>query len=178
MPAKKKHKKAQMQSQMFIYLLTILIIGFLLFLGFKWIGGISKMIHKIDVSKLTRDMKSTFSEYKSRPGSWKIATFDLPDGITKVCFTDLSIQKTTIEHSSICTKGTKDYDALICDAWKDKTQNVFFFPRDKVESNVKIDYIAVPKDNTKGYVCFDAVASKLTIKVKGTGNKVEVSMPK
>ncbi len=174
---KKYNRRSQMQSQMFIYLLTIMIIGFLLFLGFKWIGSLMKTTDIISLTKLKYEMQNTFDTYRTRYGSWKIASFKIPESVTRVCFADLSLKRTAIEHSAICTPGNRDYNIFVCDAWKDKTQNVFFIPFGSVRTVIKIGEIAVPKSNHNGYICFDVVSSEIKLKLKGLGNKVEVSAP-
>jgi hypothetical protein len=81
----KKEKKSQI-NQIFVYLVSILIIAFVGFLVMKFIGAFSSDTSKRIDYKLydyvEKDFKSIYSNY----GSEKIFTYRISDSVSNVCF--------------------------------------------------------------------------------------------
>ena len=53
-------KKAQIQGQVFIYILTLIITGMILLYGYNAITGISKRAEQVELVKFKNDLKEDF----------------------------------------------------------------------------------------------------------------------
>ena len=83
-----RRKKAQIESQMFIYIFTLIVIGLLLYLGVKWLIDLSNKGNQVNVAQLKVDMENAFEEIKYNYGSWRYEEFLIPNGVNKICFLD------------------------------------------------------------------------------------------
>jgi hypothetical protein len=169
-------RTAQVQSQMFIYILSIIVIGLLLFFGIKWIGELMKTSEKIDATKLTIDLENAFDVMRSQYGSTKTYKFYVPKGIDKVCFVDSTVLKTQLDTNSInypvCdTTDVENYNPLICLAWKDNTSSILFSPA--LDVDVNIGHIEIL--NTQRSLCYDITKNRnIELRLIGLGDGVKL----
>lgn len=167
----RRKKKGQMPSQMFMYILSMIIIGLMIYLSMKWMGSLFRTQEDISVAQIKIDMENAFEKIKYNYGSWKFEEFSVPSGINKVCFLDEGMGKSgQYRDKGLCNEGHDDYDPLICDAWEGGLQNVAFDPRIDVPV-----YISDVKVGGEGYLCQEVDSGKIKVKLTGLGNAVKVS---
>ncbi|MGM5481853.1 MAG: hypothetical protein ACQESF_00175 [Nanobdellota archaeon] len=164
--------KAQIPSQMFTYILTLLVIGMMLFLGVKWLGSLMDKSEDISMAKTKVEMESAFEKIKTNFGSWEYKEFRIPSEATRVCFLDRNYAKNgDYKSTGICTEGNSDYNPIICEAWGAETQSIVFEPMDAMEMTVDVNYVEVEG----GYICFKNENGVIRVKLTGKGNAVKVS---
>ena len=105
----KRNKKAQ-TSEIFFFILAIVIIGLLLLFGVKYIMELGSKVNQIELVQFKTDLENSAEEYRPVYGKWKKLTFSVPVGILKVCF----VQHETFTAASICSIVTGRFsNALI-----------------------------------------------------------------
>ncbi len=56
---------------MFVYIMTLIVIALLLFVGAKAIGVINNLIYESSMVQLKKDMENKFEYYQNNPNSWE-----------------------------------------------------------------------------------------------------------
>jgi hypothetical protein len=162
-------KRGQMQGEMFIYLMTILVIGLLLFLGIKWIVGLKDQQEIILRTQFKQGLENQFEQITY--GSTQEMTLDVPATVGRMCFVETR-KKITYQDKGLCMSGNADYDPLICNEWTDNSSAVIFSPA----LGIDVDIGVVGIDNAQGYLCYDTKnGKKITITITGMGTYVKVS---
>lgn len=166
-------KRAQIPSQMFTYILTMLVIGMLLFLGVKWVGTIMDRGSDITMAKIKTDMEGAFEDIKYSYGSWKNEEFVLPSEVERVCFFDEEKRKDeTYRNTDICTVDDDDYSPTICDSWGQEGSNIVFDPIRSMDAEINVRDIEVDEP---GYLCVNETNGRIKVKLTGQGDSVKVS---
>ncbi len=164
-------RKSQMQSQLFIYIMTLLIIGLLLYFGFGWISKLFKTQSVIDATKFQVDLENAFEKIRPNYGSTSEREFLAPDGVDRICFVDTQMKVSDRKLRGLCNSANDDYDPVMCNQWMDNTSAIMFSPA--IERDIDIGSIVV--DATPGYLCFDTTKSRrFTLLLTGLGNRVKV----
>ncbi len=177
-------KNKSQTNEMFTYILGIIIIGLLLFLGVRYIMKIHNDIGKIDLLSFKTSLETTAKQYSTKYGSWTELELTVPNEVKTVCFFDISKAVTDKamntklcggsgidEGSSELPDQTKVIE--LCDAWqKSASSNVMTIPF-VTDSPIFIPNLKV--DSKAGYLCKQVVAGKITVTVTGLGNGVKVS---
>ena len=81
-------KKAQIQSQIFIYVFALLVISLILFFGIKSISSFKKDTEKVIMVNFITDLKSQVNSITSEYDSIQKVSLDLPKEYKVVCFID------------------------------------------------------------------------------------------
>jgi len=163
-------KKAQVTNQVFVYILTILIIGLLLFFGMKWIGDLLRQGEIIDETKFVIDIENAFAQIQY--GDGKNHDFLVPAEVDVVCFVDSSLPRSEIKLRNLCIPESDIYDPLICNSWQDNTSSVLFSPPLKTEISVG----DVRIDDPQKFLCFSTISNNwVKVRLVGLGNRVKVS---
>lgn len=164
-----KMKRAQGPSQMFVYIITLIVIGLMLYMSVKWIGGIQSTAKEIDVASLKSDLENSFESIKYKPYSMSTESFVIPDGINTVCFLDATFPQKMLR--PICDPGNNsEFDPLMCNDWHDN-QSVVFRPSDIVTRPIYLEDVRVGE----GYLCFEVQQGKINVRLEGKGNAVKVT---
>ncbi|MBN2457746.1 hypothetical protein JXB31_01285 [Candidatus Woesearchaeota archaeon] len=163
------YKKSQAQ-QIFIYLLTLLIIGLMMFFGLKWVWQIVNIEDEINVAQFRVDLENSFDKIRPNYGSWKYEVFDIPKGINKVCFVEHSKYNDMKDDAGLCDPDNiTAYDPVMCYAWENGDENVLF--DSTVVDSLQIKNLKVED----GYLCLDVDSRKIRFKMRGLGDSVMVS---
>lgn len=115
-------KRGQVDSHIFAYILTILIVGGVVAMGYKYITQVSSTVRKGDVlqlqSKIAADIKSIGKEF----GKFRKVTYSLPENLDEVCFIDL------MKKNEILSSKLVEFYPIIKDIIKtDAPNNLFLF---------------------------------------------------
>lgn len=162
-------RRGQVENQIFIYLMTVLVIGFLLFFGIRWFGGLIKQEDLIQELQFKSALENAFDRQRSNYGSSAPKEFIAP-GTGRVCFVDTQIGLNARPFKGLCVQSHADYDPYMCNDWKDNVSAVVAWPPLSVEIN--IGAVELPEPN---YVCFDTVSTKrIKVTLVGLGNRVRI----
>jgi hypothetical protein len=169
-------RKGEVQSQMFLYILTLIIIGLMLFFGIKWIKDINDTSTIVDATKFKKDIETAFDSMRAQYMSSKTYEFSLPDGVNQLCFVDSNTnpQDTLPPNQGVCDSSKSYYNRYICDAWKDKVSSVIVYPA----LSAGIDIGSIEIDTPTKDLCFDITKNRrISVKLVGLGDMVRVKEP-
>ena len=160
--------RAQAQ-QIFVYMLTVIVIGLILLLGSRYIFKIIDQMKQVDMVKFKTTLEQEATTYRSY-GRWKNLEISVPGSIKEVCFVDTS-QDAPAADNPFCQERR-----LLCDAWKDKTQNVITEPF-IVDTPIDIGDIKLKNPSTSNsYLCVPVVGGKIHVQFAGGAQgKLEIS---
>lgn len=167
--------KAQ-TSEIFFFILAIIIIGLLLLFGVKYIIELGTKVSQIDLVQFKTDLEGYADEIRPVYGKWKKIELTIPAGIDRVCFVQFPTTSDTfyIQDQGICQKDSADYDFLMCQAWQDDTtRNVYTDPFDELDIGIDLGAMDVGDADTN-YLCIDTSSNILKIKMTGRGDHVLV----
>lgn len=163
---KTKSKKAQIQSQIFVYVLAIIIMGIVLLYGYKSIATMQDKAEQIDILSFKKDIENEVVKMSTDFGSVRMPIIHVPSNSKEVCFVDLDKSPVKINHP------------LVYEAWEDKSANVFL-----IDKLVKEVYLIQQQQNflifieSPGHLCFPVINNRIQIKLEGIGGKAKLSSP-
>ena len=164
---KKTSKKAQIQAQIFVYVLSMIVIGLVLLYGYKSIGKMRERAKQVDLIGFKTDVRNAVEKVSNDYGTVRAPEFKVPEGYDEVCFIDLD---------KGADPSIESLHPLVYEAWQDDSANVFLI-KDLakefylVESNgqhlIQID--------SPGYICPEVKGSKVKVRLEGVGGKAKLS---
>ena len=162
-------KKSQAGSEVFIFLLGILIAAAILIYGYSAISSFLGDTERISLLKFSNNLEAEVRTISTQFGDVRRVQFDLPSTYSKICFLDLEYPEKF--SSDICNPATQDYNPIICDAWTTPgiNQNVFFEPM--AESTIP----SLPLRIEEGYLCVTPVQGRIILRFEGRGDSVKIS---
>lgn len=173
-------KQAQIQSQMFIYLLAILVIGLLLLFGTKSILRLFQQVDDVDFLTFKTEIEAAGSRIAPNYGTWEKFQLSVPAAVEKVCFIQHKAYPETAifykDQEGLCLFGDADYEFLVCDAWKEGVlHNVYPIPYADFQAGEGIYLGELEVKNAgKHYLCIPVFDRTLSVKMVGRGNRVLV----
>ena len=153
-----KTKKAQIQSQIFIYVFALLVISLILFFGIKSLASFKKDTEKVVLVNFVNDLKSRVASITSEYDSVEEVTLDLPKEYTTVCFLN---------------KDASPTDYAIVNEYIGTDNNVFILKENLLEKEFNAGKIRV-MDGT-GSLCIDNTNGEITFILTGKGKYSEIS---
>lgn len=152
---------AQLYSQIFIYILTIILISFILVYGYNAVQNFKKRAEQVSCLKFKNDLINAVEGISSDFGSIKRKELQLCSGYSKVCFVE------TFESPNI----PDDIDPIIKDSILSSTgRNVFL-----IENIAKESFYAGRISVDPDVLCIKAANNKVNLKLEGRGNHAAVS---
>ena len=154
-------KRGQIDSHVFVYMLTIVIVAGIIVMGYKFISRSSKVMDKGELfqfrNKLSFDIKSVGNDY----GTFKKITYTLPRNLQEVCFVDLN------KKGDILSSKLIDFYPVIKDVLNSNlSKNVFFMGLSDEQSF----YIPNTAINHYPFMsCFHQKNGKINIGIEGLG---------
>ena len=157
-------KKAQIQSQMFIYVFAIIVISLVLFFGIKSISSFTKDTSKVVLVNFINDMKSRILGITSEYDSISEVTLDLPKDYVAVCFINSKLYGRSSEFSP------SDYGSIL-NEYITTDNNVFIIKK----GNVLEREFDTGKIKVSSPFCVSNSNGRIIFKVIGKGRYAEVS---
>jgi len=154
-------RRGQLYSQIFIYILTIILISFILVYGYNAVQNFKKRAEQVSCLKFKNDLISAIDSISPDFGSVKKKEFQLCAGYSKVCFVE------TFESPNI----PNDIDPIIKDSILSSTGRNVFLAEDIAKESFFAGKISVNPD----VLCIRAMNSRIAIKLEGRGNHAIVS---
>ncbi|MBI2652888.1 hypothetical protein HYX00_05465 [Candidatus Woesearchaeota archaeon] len=158
-------KKSQIYSQIFIYILALVLTSIILIYGYNAIQNFNKRANQVCFLKFKNDLSNAIESITSDYGSVKKKDLQLCAGYREVCFVESFGQITSMESPV----GTND--PIIKDSIKSNIgKNVFL-----VEKIAKESFYAGNISVDGDVLCIDAKNNKISLRLEGKGNHVRVS---
>ena len=154
-------KNSQLYSQIFIYILTLILIAFILIYGYNAIQNFRGRADQVACLKLKNDMVNSIELISSEFGSIKRKDFQLCGNYKKVCFVE------TYENPNI----PNDVDPIIKDSVLSNAGKNVFLVEDIAKESFYVGKISVDPD----VLCINAVNNRISLKLEGKGNHVSLS---
>ena len=160
-------KRAQIQGQVFVYILALLVMSFVLIYGYKAIKGMEEKGSLAALVSFKTDLKRSVSAIRPNYGSVKIEEFTVPSEYRKVCFIDLDkgntvpVSEYPIVHNYV--------DSVIKN--NAELKNVFLIPpgtESEYVGNITVE---------GNFLCFSATSNKIKVKLEGLGRLTRISSP-
>ena len=149
-------RKSQLYSQIFIYILTIILVSFILVYGYNAVQNFKKRAEKVACLKFQNDLSNAIESLASDFGSIKRKDLQLCAGYTQVCFVE------TFESPNL----PSNIDPIIKDSILSKTgRNVFL-----IENIAKESFYAGKISVEPDVLCIKAVNNKISLRLEGKGN--------
>lgn len=153
--------KAQLYSQIFIYILTIILISFILVYGYNAVQNFKKRAEQVSCLKFRNDLINAVDVISSDFGSVKRKELQLCSGYSKVCFVE------TFESPNL----PNDIDPIIKDSILSGTGRNVFLIEDIAKESFYAGRISVDPD----VLCIKAAGNKINLKLEGKGNHAAIS---
>ena len=155
-----KNKKAQISSQVFIYVLAVVMIGLLLFIGVKAISTLITKFQNVNTESFKSGFQSDVETVARQYGSVKKVELDLAGKYDQICFVDamdennmfnfdVSVVENALIKSSVISGAKENVFLMKKGVWDDK------FTAEKLD--VELDYLCLENEG------------KLEVWLKGTG---------
>ena len=153
--------KAQLYSQIFIYILTIILISFILVYGYNAVQNFKKRAEQVSCLKFKNDLTNAIESISSDFGSIKRKDLQLCAGYSRVCFVE-SFESPNLPN---------DVDPIIKDSVLSSAgKNVFL-----VENIAKESFYAGKISVEPDVLCIKAINNQVSLRLDGKGNHALVS---
>ena len=164
-------RNSQIQTQVFVYILAMVVVTLILLYGYNAIKGFREKSGEMEMLELENSLKSEISSVGADYGNIAKGEFTLPAEYKAICFVD-NFRLTKGQQVS-CTGNTIDSKTtlIINDAVKDGTANIFLVPDGS--NNFKIGNIVV--DGSGGCICIQKTGMQVLVRMEGQGNGVKIS---
>ncbi len=154
-------RKSQIHSQIFIYILSIILVAIIFFYGYKAIDYFINRADEVSDVKFRTDLESAIRIISPDYGSVKRMEFILPNRYSEICFVDSDVDSSAeIPEAHIMVRDMVDSGVK---------ENAFFMT-DKIEDSVYVGNIEVEDD----YICIKALQGRLRLELKGLGDRAEI----
>ena len=154
-------RKAQLYGQIFTYILTIILVSFILIYGYNAIVNFKNRAEQISCLKFKSDLSSAVEGILSDFGSVKRKDLELCNNYEQVCFVE-----TFERFDRQNPQGTNN--RFIIDSVKSDTGRNAFLINSGAPDSFYAGNISVNAD----VLCINAVDNKISLRLEGKGNHV------
>src|SRR3989338_10330750 len=88
-------RKAQIQTEIFVYIIAIVIVGLILIFGYNAVKDFGSKSEQVELLSFKKDMEGTFKTVASSYGEIQIKKLKLPVGFEELCFVNLNSRSLT-----------------------------------------------------------------------------------
>ncbi|MBN2459265.1 hypothetical protein JXB28_03185 [Candidatus Woesearchaeota archaeon] len=175
-------RKAQI-SQVFTYLMAILVVGLIVFVGYKGVAWILNTNCEHGKAAFQKELFQLIDDYSDR-GSTRVEMLSAPCDVTKVCFADLS-------HCENPEQNIPDFEPFIRSSLDEKYRGVVIssvYDCDNIYANI---FIVGKTTEPLGYApklvlkqdvgnsdypfkCFEVRSGKIRFLFRGLGRKTQL----
>ena len=155
------HKKSQIHSQIFIYILTIVIMAFILTFGYKVIRDFTAGANTISCIEFRRGVQNSIKGILGDFGSVKRIELNFCPEFRKVCFVE----------SYVSPSLPISVDPIIKDSVLSNAEKNVFLVKDIAKDSFYVGRISVDPD----VLCIESVRNKVSFVLEGKGDHVFVT---
>ncbi len=167
-------KKAQNAGQILTYVLAILVVGLILFFGYKSIRDITSRTEKVSLIDFQQSLTSKIKKISSQYGASEIYIISVPTAVKEICF---------VNNRQSVLLNTDGIYPIIKEALTSASpvaKNVFpIGVNNQLAAQPmligEIDFPNSDNPSTKSVQCFKIKSGKLTINLEGKGDHVVIS---
>ncbi len=170
----RRNKKADIQ-QVFVYAVSVIIIGLILYFGYKAVAGFINTEKQVSFVQLKTDMERKINGISGEYEAFELDSFLVPPNIKSICFVGVdSIGDQGYSVTSFFNDtGTKNAIPLIEDSVKSGVKkNIFFIPEGEP---IYVDKLKL--EQGKDLLCFLPSQGKICVKLKGLGDSAQITAP-
>ncbi|MFH1133839.1 MAG: hypothetical protein V1735_05065 [Nanoarchaeota archaeon] len=159
-------RKAQIQSQVFVFIFAAVLMGLIFFFGWKWFNQLNDSRREVMFLEFKDDLKAALES--KRYGDRDEVRLKLPGTAKELCFVDLDKDVTAT------TWPASQGHSLMKDSVESGQQINAFLVTSKT---VPLDYVGKVTVSNAGlmFLCITANANTVTFWLEGKGDHVEVS---
>lgn len=172
---RKKHiffqTRAQVQSQIFIYIIAIVVVGLILLFGYNAVRDFGERAGQVALIQFEQDMTSTFHTISTSYGKVEIKKVEVPGGFDTVCFVDLDL---VLSSTKLAYDGV-DYPIITESVQSDTKKNLFLVGGLDIESYYLGDIRIQANNVLSSFICFKGIQGRIEIKLFGRGDHVLVT---
>ena len=166
LPLRKFSVKSQIYGQIFIYLLTIVLISFILVFGYNAIENLRTKANQVECLKFKNDLRNAIATISSDFGRIKRENIDLCQPYKQVCFVE-----TFEKFDKNNPQGNIPVDPIIKDSIKSESgKNVFL-----VDNTAKEPFYAGNISVALDVFCIKSINGKIDLRLESMGSNVAVS---
>jgi hypothetical protein len=155
--------RAQVQTQIFTYILAVVIAALILGFGYYWFKEIPRRACLQETAQAGANIKSQIGMVKY--GDMKTVKIPISCGFSEACFVD--VEKPANEELS--------NKPVIYSSWRNvDDRNFFFYPNGADSFNLG----KITIDDQRGFVCMPIANNLLTFRATGMGTSVKISAVK
>ena len=154
-------RNAQLYSQIFIYILTVVLIAFIFVYGYNSIQNFTRRADQLSCIKFRNDLQVSVESILGDFGTVKRKDFQLCNQYTKVCFVESVTNRIIPPNTDPIIR-----DSILSNAGK----NVFL-----VENIAKESFYAGKISVEPDVLCILAPSNKISLKLESKGNSVLLS---
>jgi len=154
--------KGQVIGQIFIYVITVVLVSVILFYGYNAITTFKDKAEKISFIQFKNDMENTIEVMSFDFGSVKVEEFMVPEKVTTVCFVTSFPEAPTLS-------GTK-YPIIEDSVNSGVDKNVFLMD-ETIQESFYVGKISVDE----GWSCFPVLGNKIKLRIEGKGDHAILS---
>ncbi|MEM4336446.1 MAG: hypothetical protein QXG86_00380 [Candidatus Woesearchaeota archaeon] len=161
-------KKKSQIGQIFIYIISTIIVVLILYYGYAAVKNIGKKQEQLALVKFQRNIGDTIVYTSSDYGTVRVESFSVPVKFTEVCFVDPSL----IARGDASPIDSLKYP-IIANSVADKVNNNVFPLPDGVPFYIDKLWVS---DNG-GFLCFPVKQGTIAVRIEGFGDKAKISLP-
>ena len=154
--------KGQLIGRVFIYIITVVLVAFILFYGYTAITTFREKANQVSFVQLKNNLQNTIEVLSFDFGSVKVKEFIVPENINIVCFVKDFPNTPTLS-------GTK-YPIIEDSVNSGVNKNVFL-----IDKNVEESFHVEKIDAQEDLFCVPVVSSKIKIRMEGMGDHIFIS---
>ena len=154
-------RKSQLYSQIFIYILTIVLVSFILVYGYNSIQSFKQRAEQVSCLKFRNDLVNAVETISSEFGSVIRKDLQVCNSYPEVCFVE-SFESPALPNN---------IDPIIKDSILSNTGRNVFLVRDTAKESFYAGKISVEPD----LLCIKTVSGKVSLRLEGNGNHVLIS---
>lgn len=162
------NRKSQIQTQVFVYILSMIVISLILLYGYNAIKGFREKQEQITGIELENQLKALINSASPKYGSIEKGDLAMPSEYNMICFVD----NTKMGYDNNDCGLQEPSAAIVKDAIQFSTANIFLIPDGS--KNFKIGNIKV--DDSSGCICITKTGSNAVFRVEGLGSGVRISI--
>ena len=154
--------KGQMIGQVFIYLITLVLVSFLMFYGYRAISTFKEKTDQVSYIQFKNDMQNTIETLSLYFVSVKVKKFEVEENINIVCFVRNFPGMPSIS-------GTR-YPVIEDSVNSGLDKNVFL-----ISDNVEESFFAGKISSAEDFFCVPSIEGKIELRMEGMGDHTVIS---
>lgn len=159
-------KKGQVIGQIFIYVITIVLVSFLLLFGYQAITTFKGKADQVSFLQFRNNLQNTIEVLTTDFGSVKVKDFFIPGNIDTVCF----VQSFPEIPDIISNPDIDNYPIIKDSVQAQINKNVFL-----ISKNIEESFYTGKISLSDEFFCFLVVRGEIKLKMESKGNHVFIS---